>query len=64
MFPTVRLDNVKFWNLGDPIDPGADSFSGRFAGLLPAKEVDLTMRELGKNLLKAMGVELIPLPSR
>jgi hypothetical protein len=52
------------WNLGDPIDPGADSFSGPFAGLLPAKEVDLTMRELGKKNLLAIGVELIPLPGR
>ena len=64
MYPIVRLDNGRFWNLGDPFDLGADSFSGRFAGLLPTKEVDLTMRELGKKLLKAMGVELIPLPRR
>ena len=64
MYPIVRLDNGKFWNLGDPFDLGADSLSGRFAELLPTKEVDLTMRELGKKLLKAMGVELIPLPRR
>ena len=62
MYPIVRLDNGKFWNLGDPFDLGADSFSGRFAGLLPTKEVDLTIRKLGKKLLQAMGVDLIPLP--
>jgi hypothetical protein len=64
MYPIVRLDNGRFWNLGDPFDLGADSFSGRFAGLLPTKEADLTMRVLGKKLLQAMGVELIPLPRR
>jgi hypothetical protein len=59
MFPIVRLGNGRFWNLGDPFDLGADSFSGRFAELLPSKEVDSSMRELGKKLLKAMGVELV-----
>ena len=64
MYPIVRLDNGRFWNLGDPFDLGADSFSGRFAGLLPTKEVDLTKRVLGKKLLQAMGVDLVPLPRR
>jgi hypothetical protein len=64
MYPIVRLDNGRFWNLGDPFELGADSFSGRFAGLLPTKEADLTMRVLGKKLLEAMGVELIPLLRR
>ncbi len=58
MYPVVRLDNGKFWNLDDPFDLDADSFSGFFAGLLPRKEVDLTMRDLGEKLLKAMVVEL------
>ena len=64
MYPIVRLDNGKFWNLGDPFDLGANEFSGRFADLMPPKEVDPTMRELGKTLLKSIGVELILIPKR
>jgi len=58
MLPIHRLDNGKFWNLGDAEEMGADSFKGRFAGLLPPKPVDDKTREMGKALLKAMGVKL------
>ena len=56
--PIVRLDNGKFWNLGEPQEMQADSFKGRFTELLPPKLPDPSIRETGKALLKAMGVEL------
>jgi hypothetical protein len=64
MYPIVRLCNGKFRKLGDPFDLGADGFSGRFAELLPSKKVDSPKPELGKKLLQAMGVDLVPLPRR
>ena len=54
----------KFWNLGDAEDMPADSFSGRFAGLLPPKPVDDKTRQMGKMLLEAMGVKVMPLKGR
>jgi hypothetical protein len=39
----------------------ADSFSGRFAELLPPKTSDEKTRQMGKVLLQAMGVKVIPL---
>ncbi|WP_395733392.1 hypothetical protein [Prosthecobacter sp.] len=38
--PIHRLGNGKFWNLSDAEDMPADSFEGRFAGMLPPKPVD------------------------
>ena len=42
----------------------ADSFSGRFAGLLPPKPVEEKTRQMGKVLLKAMGVKVKSLKGR
>jgi hypothetical protein len=61
LLPIHRLDNVKFWSLGDAEDMPADSFSGRFACLLPPKTSDEKTRQMGKVLLQAMGVKVIPL---
>ncbi|MCX6839026.1 MAG: hypothetical protein NTX35_14620 [Verrucomicrobia bacterium] len=62
--PIHRLDNGKFWNLGDAEAMPADSFSGRFAGLLPPKPVDEKTRQMGKVLLQAMGVKVCKLDGR
>ena len=62
--PIHHLDNGKFWNLGDADDMPADSFSGRFTGLLPPKPVDEKTRQMGKVLLAAMGVKVMPLKGR
>ena len=56
--PIHRLGNGKFWNLGDAEDMAADSFQGRFAGLLPPKPVDEKVKQMGKVLLEAMGVKI------
>ena len=58
LLPIHRLDNGKFWNLGDADDMPADSFEGRFAGLLPPKPVDEKMKQMGRALLDAMGVKI------
>jgi hypothetical protein len=62
--PIHRLGNGKFWNLGDAEDMPADSFKGRFSGLLPPKPVDEKTRQMGKVLLEAMGVKVTPLKGR
>ena len=64
LLPIHRLGNGKFWNLGDAEDMPADSFSGRFAGLLPPKPVEEKTRQMGKVLLKAMGVKVKSLKGR
>lgn len=64
LLPIHRLDNGKFWNLGDAEDMPADSFSGRFANLLPPKQCDEKTRQMGKVLLEAMGVKVMPLKGR
>ncbi len=64
LLPIHRLDNGKFWNLGDAEDMPADSFSGRFANLLPLKTVDEKTRQMGKVLMEAMGVKVRPLKGR
>ena len=61
--PIHWLGNGKFWNLGDAEEMPADSFSGRFAGLLPPKPVDKKTRQMGKVLLEAMGVKVMQLGS-
>jgi len=61
LLPIHRLGNGKFWNLGDAEDMPADSFEGRFAGLLPPKQSDDKTRQMGKVLLEAMGVKVTPL---
>ena len=61
LLPIHRLGNGKFWNLGDAEDMPADSFQGRFAGLLPPKPADDKIRQMGKAMLQAMGVKVIPL---
>lgn len=58
LLPIHRLGNGKFWNLGDAEDMPADSFEGRFAGLLPPKQSDEKTRQMGKVLLEAMGVKV------
>lgn len=64
LLPIHRLGNGKFWNLGDAEDMPADSFEGRFAGLLPPKPSDDKTRQMGKVLLEAMGVKVMPLKER
>jgi hypothetical protein len=61
LLPIHRLGNGKFWNLGDAEDMPADSFQGRFAGLLPPKPADERTRQMGRMLLDAMGVKIIRL---
>ena len=62
--PIHRLGNGKFWNLGDAEDmPPPDSFSGRFADLLPPKPADEKTRQMGRILLDAMGVKITRVPS-
>lgn len=61
LLPIHRLGNGKFWNLGDAEDMPADSFEGRFAGLLPPKQSDDKTRQMGKVLLEAMGVKVTTL---
>jgi hypothetical protein len=61
--PIHRLGNGKFWNLGDAEDMPADSFQGRFAGLLPPKPSDEKTRQMGRMLLDAMGVKITRVPS-
>lgn len=63
LLPIHRLGNGKFWNLGDAEDMPADSFSGRFAGLLPPKPSDEKTRQMGRMLLDAMGVKITRVPS-
>lgn len=58
LLPIHRLDNGKFWNLGDADDMPADSFEGRFAGLLTPKLADGKMKRMGRALLEAMGVKI------
>jgi hypothetical protein len=58
LLPIHRLGNGKFWNLGDAEDMPADSFEGRFAGLLPPKPADEKTRQMGKMMLQAMGVKV------
>jgi hypothetical protein len=58
LLPIHRLGNGKFWNLGDAEDMPADSFEGRFAGMLPPKPADEETRQMGKMLLEAMGVKV------
>ena len=58
LLPIHRLGNGKFWNLGDVQVMAADSFEGRFAGLLPPKPVDEKTRQMGRALLEAMGVKI------
>jgi len=58
LLPIHRLGNGKFWNLGDAQEMAADSFEGRFAGLLPPKPVDEKTRQMGRVLLEAMGVKI------
>jgi hypothetical protein len=60
--PIHRLGNGKFWNLGDAEEMPADSFSGRFAGLLPPKPSDEKTRQMGRMLLDAMGVKITRVP--
>ncbi len=64
LLPVHRLGNGKFWNLGDAEDMPADSFEGRFAGLLPPKPADEKTRQMGKMLLQAMGVKVMPWKGR
>ena len=64
LLPIHRLDNGRFWNLGDAEDMPATGFEGRFAGLLPPKPLDEKTREMGKALLQAMGVKVLPLRKR
>lgn len=64
LLPIHRLGNGKFWNLGDAEAMPADSFQGRFADLLPPKPVDDKTRQMGKVLLEAMGVKVMPLKER
>ena len=64
LLPIHRLGNGKFWNLGDSENMPADSFEGRFAGMLPPKPADEKTRQMGKVLLEAMGVKVIPLKGR
>lgn len=58
LLPIHRLGNGKFWNLGDAQEMAADSFEGRFAGMLPPKPVDEKTRQMGRVLLEAMGVKI------
>lgn len=58
LLPIHRLGNGKFWNLGDAQEMAADSFEGRFAGMLPPKPVDERTRQMGRVLLEAMGVKI------
>ena len=60
--PIHRLGNGKFWNLGDAEEMPADSFQGRFAGLLPPKPSDDKTRQMGRMLLDAMGVKITRVP--
>lgn len=64
MLPIVRSDNGRFWNLGDPQEMAAETFEGRFAGLLPPKPVDDKTRLMGRHLLDAMGVKLARIKGR
>jgi hypothetical protein len=64
LLPIHRLGNGKFWNLGDAEEMPADSFEGRFAGLLPPKPSDDKTRMMGRVLLEAMGVKVMPLKER
>ena len=64
LLPIHRLGNGKFWNLGDAEDMPADSFEGRFAGLLPPKPADEKTRQMGKMLLEAMGMMVTSLKGR
>ena len=58
LLPIHRLGNGQFWNLGDAQEMAADSFEGRFAGMLPPKPVDEKTRQMGRVLLEAMGVKI------
>ena len=47
LLPIHRLGNGKFWNLGDVNEMPADTFDGRFAGLLSPKPIDEHTRQMG-----------------
>ena len=57
LLPIHRLGNGKFWNLGDAQEMAADSFEGRFAGMLPPKPADEKTRQMGR-VLEAIGVKI------
>lgn len=64
LLPIHRLGNGKFWNLGDAEDMPADTFEGRFSKLLPPAPVDENTRQMGRILLKAMGVKVTKITPR
>ncbi len=49
--PIIRSGNGRFFGFGDPHEPAAD-LQGRFAGLLPPQEPDLTTREVARAMLQ------------
>ena len=57
LLPIHRLGNGKFWNLGDAQEMAADSFEGRFAGMLHPKPADEKTRQMGR-VLEAIGVKI------
>jgi hypothetical protein len=54
--PIIRSGNGKFFGFGESDPPSIDKMKGRFAQILPTKEVDDTTRELAKVMLKVKGV--------
>ena len=49
--PIIRSGNGKFFGLGDPHEPSADT-QGRCAGILPPEEPDAATRQLAKVMLQ------------
>jgi hypothetical protein len=60
--PIVRSDNGKFWSLGEPQRPDADSFQGRFSQLLPPEAPDEATRRTGMAMLTALGGKITLVP--
>lgn len=60
--PIIRSDSGKFWNLGEPQRPDADSFQGRFKQLLPPEAPDEATRQTGMAMLQALGAKITLVP--
>ena len=54
--PIIRSGNGKFFGFGESEPPSIDQMKGRFAQILPTKELDAASRELAKAMLKIKGV--------
>ena len=56
LLPILRTDAGGFFGFGEHVGPKLDSFTGRFAQLLPSKRPPAKLRRLARAALAAMGI--------